>query len=198
MPPSHLKPENADEELDEARTYRMTHMFSATMPPAMERLATKYLRNPVAVTVGFAGKAADLVAQNVIMVKVQEKMPRLTRILADLGKDRRTTIVFCNTKNFVEKLTNDLEYAGLSRVTALHGGKSQDERKASLDGFRNDRFNALVATDLAARGIDVPEMLVQSNSPVPPELARHEASRFKPGSIPGRPPRRNGTVHAYH
>ncbi|KAE8779771.1 ATP-dependent RNA helicase DDX23 [Hordeum vulgare] len=247
MPPSHLKPENTDEELDEARTYMMTHMFSATMPPAMERLARKNLRNPVAVTVGFAGKAADLLAQNVVMVKVQEKMPRLTRILADLGKDRRTTIVFCNTKNSVEKLTNDLEYAGLSRVTALHGGKSQDERKANLDGFRNGRFNALVATDLAARGIDVPEvahvinyempssidlythrigrtrrarkkglltsfltmedtdifyelkqMLVQSNSPVPPELARHDASRFKPGSIPGRPPRRNGTVHAYH
>ncbi|KAI5016849.1 hypothetical protein ZWY2020_037227 [Hordeum vulgare] len=130
-----------------------THMFSATMPPAMERLARKYLRNPVAVTVGFAGKAADLVAQNVVMVKVQEKMPRLTRILADLGKDRRTAIVFCNTKNSVEKLTNDLEYARLSRVTVLHGGKSQDERKASLDGFRNGRFNALVATD--ASGIDV-------------------------------------------
>ncbi|KAI5006138.1 hypothetical protein ZWY2020_033381 [Hordeum vulgare] len=247
MPSSHLKPENTDEELDEARTYMTTHLFSATMPPPMERLARKYLRNPVAVTVGFAGKAADLVAQIVVMVKVQEKMPRLTRILADLGKDRRTAIVFYNTKNSVEKLTNDLEYAGLSRVTALHGWKSQDERKASLDGFRNGRFKALVATDLAARGIDVPEvahvinyempnsidlythhigrtgrarkkglstsfltmedthifyelkqMLVHSNSPVPPELARHEASRFKPGSIPGRSPRRNGTVHAYH
>ncbi|KAI4980082.1 hypothetical protein ZWY2020_016835 [Hordeum vulgare] len=152
-----------------------------------------------------------------VMVKVQEKMPRLTRILADLGKDRRTAIVFCNTKNSVEKLTNDLENAGLSRVTALHGGKSQDERKARLDGFRNGRFNALVATDLAARDIDVPEVAHvikyempssidlythhigrTSNSPVPPELARHEASRFKPGSIPGRPLRRNGTVHAYH
>ncbi|KAI5011114.1 hypothetical protein ZWY2020_013251 [Hordeum vulgare] len=222
MPPSHLKPENADEELDEARTYMTTHMFSATMPPAMERLARKYLRNPMAVTV---------------------KPPKRRTSSPNVG----TAIVFCNTKNSVEKLTNDLEYAGLSRVTALHGGKSQDERKASLDGFRNGRFNALVATDLAARGIDVPEvahvinyempssidlythrigrtgrarkkglstsfltmedtdifyelkqMLVQSNSPVPPELARHEASRFKPGSIPGRPPRRNGTVHAYH
>ncbi|KAE8805955.1 ATP-dependent RNA helicase DDX23 [Hordeum vulgare] len=73
MPPSHLKPENADEELDEARTYMMTHMFSATMPLAMERLARKYLRNPVAVTVGFAGKAADLVAQNVVMVKCKRR-----------------------------------------------------------------------------------------------------------------------------
>ncbi|KAF6992189.1 hypothetical protein CFC21_009208 [Triticum aestivum] len=224
MPSSHLKPENADEELDEARTYRTTHMFSATMPPAVERLARKYLRNPVVVTVGSAGKAADLVTQSVVMVKVQEKMPRLKRILADLGKDR-TAIVFCNTKNAVEKLAHDVENAGLCRVTAMHGGKSQDERKASLDGFRNGRFDVLVATDLAARGIDVPEvahvinyempssiylythrigrtgragkkglstsfltlentdiffdlkqMLAQSNSPVPPELARHEAS----------------------
>ncbi|KAE8813539.1 DEAD-box ATP-dependent RNA helicase 21 [Hordeum vulgare] len=179
MPPSHLKPENADEELDEARTYRTTHMFSATMPPAMERLARKYLRNPVAVTVGFAGKAADLVAQNMVMVKVQEKMPRLTRILADLGKDRRTAIVFCNTKNSVEKLTNDLENAGLSRVTALHGGKSQDERKARLDGFRNGRFNALVATDLAARDIDVPEVahVIKYEMPSSIDLYTHHIGR---------------------
>ncbi|KAI5006158.1 hypothetical protein ZWY2020_033401 [Hordeum vulgare] len=73
MPPSHLKPENADEELDEARTYMTTHMFSATMPLAMERLARKYLRNPVAVTVGFVGKAADLVSQNVVMVKCKRR-----------------------------------------------------------------------------------------------------------------------------
>uniref|UniRef100_A0A8I6W419 RNA helicase n=1 Tax=Hordeum vulgare subsp. vulgare TaxID=112509 RepID=A0A8I6W419_HORVV len=170
MPLSHLKPENVDEELDEARTYMTTHMFSATMPPAMERLARKYLRNPVAVTGGFAGKAADLVTQNVVMVKVQERMPRLTRILADLGKDRRTTIVFCNTKNSVEKLTNELEYAGLSRVTALHGGKSQDERKASLDRFRNGRFYTLVATDLAARGIDVPEVAHVINYEMPSSI----------------------------
>ncbi|KAI5013057.1 hypothetical protein ZWY2020_028011 [Hordeum vulgare] len=150
MPPSHLKPENTDEELDEARTYMMTHMFSTTMPPAMERLARKNLRNPVAVTVGFAGKAADLLAQNVVMVKVQEKMPWLTRILTDLGKDRRTAIVFCNTKNSVEKLTNDLEYAGLSRVTALHGGKSQTRGRPAT--VQNGRFNAPY-TDMAAAAL---------------------------------------------
>ncbi|KAI5016847.1 hypothetical protein ZWY2020_037225 [Hordeum vulgare] len=64
MPPSHLKPENADKDLDEARTYMTNHMFSTTMTPAMERLARKFLRNPVAVTVGFAGKAADLVGMD--------------------------------------------------------------------------------------------------------------------------------------
>ncbi|KAI4973615.1 hypothetical protein ZWY2020_041396 [Hordeum vulgare] len=134
MPPSHLKPENADEELYEARTYRTTHMFTATMPRAVERLARKYLRNPVAVTVGSAGKAADLVSQNMVMVKVQEKRPQLTRILADLGMDRRTAIVLCNTKNSVVKLTNDLEYAGLSRVTALHGGSRRTRGRPASTG----------------------------------------------------------------
>ncbi|KAG2535853.1 DEAD-box ATP-dependent RNA helicase 21 [Panicum virgatum] len=244
MPSSNLKPENEDEELDEKRIYRTTYMFSATMPPAVERLARKYLRNPVVVTIGTAGKATDLITQNVIMVKGQEKMPRLQKILTDLGD--KTAIVFCNTKKTADMRAKDLDKAGF-RVTTLHGGKSQDQREISLDGFRNRRFNVLVATDVAGRGIDIPDvahvinyempssidtythrigrtgragkkgvatsfltlentdiffdlkqMLIQSNSPVPPELARHEASKFKPGSIPDRPPRRNDTVFANH
>ncbi|KAK3149578.1 hypothetical protein QOZ80_3AG0219380 [Eleusine coracana subsp. coracana] len=244
MPSSNLKPENEDEELDEKRIYRTTYMFSATMPPAVERLARKYLRNPVVVTIGTAGKATDLITQNVIMVKESEKMPRLQKILADLGD--KTAIVFCNTKKTADMRAKDLDKAGF-RVTTLHGGKSQDQREISLEGFRNRRFNVLVATDVAGRGIDIPDvahvinyempssidtythrigrtgragkkgvatsfltlentdiffdlkqMLLQSNSSVPPELARHEASKFKPGSIPDRPPRRNDTVFANH
>ena len=61
MPSSNLKPENEDEELDEKKIYRTTYMFSATMPPAVERLARKHLRNPVVVTIGTAGKATDLI-----------------------------------------------------------------------------------------------------------------------------------------
>jgi ATP-dependent RNA helicase DDX23/PRP28 len=244
MPSSNLKPENEDEELDEKRIYRTTYMFSATMPPAVERLARKYLRNPVVVTIGTAGKTTDLITQNVIMVKESEKMPRLQKMLADLRD--KTAIVFCNTKKTADMRAKDLDKAGF-RVTTLHGGKSQDQREISLDGFRNRRFNVLVATDVAGRGIDIPDvahvinyempssvdtythrigrtgragkkgvatsfltlentdiffdlkqMLIQSNSPVPPELARHEASKFKPGSIPDRPPRRNDTVFANH
>ncbi|KQK04735.1 hypothetical protein BRADI_2g15606v3, partial [Brachypodium distachyon] len=233
MPTSNLKPENEAEE--QKNVYRTTHMFSATMPAAVERLARKYP--------GTRGKGTGLVTQNVIMVKDSDKLPRLKRILADLGDDN-TAIVFCNTKLSVDGCAKDLDRAGF-RVTTLHGGKSQDQREASLDGFRSRRFNVLVATDIAGRGIDVPDvahvinfempgavdaythrigrtgragkkglatsfltlrdseiffdlkqMLVQSNSPVPPELARHEASRFKPGSVPDRPPRRNDTVYA--
>ncbi|KAG1334732.1 DEAD-box ATP-dependent RNA helicase 21-like [Cocos nucifera] len=243
MPSSNLKPENEDEELDEKKIYRTTYMFSATMPPAVERLARKYLRNPVVVTIGTAGKATDLITQHVIMLKESQKMPRLQRLLSDLGD--KTALVFCNTKRTVDARAKDLDKLGY-RVTIVHGGKSQEQREISLEGFRNRRFNVLVATDVLGRGIDIPDvahvinydmpthidmythrigrtgragktgvattfltpedsevfydlkqMLIQSNSPVPPELARHEASKFKPGTIPDRPPRRNETVFVH-
>uniref|UniRef100_A0A5B7A0F7 DEAD-box ATP-dependent RNA helicase 21 n=1 Tax=Davidia involucrata TaxID=16924 RepID=A0A5B7A0F7_DAVIN len=243
MPSSNLKPENEDEELDEKKIYRTTYMFSATMPPAVERLARKYLRNPVVVTIGTAGKATDLITQHVNMMKDSEKMYKLQKLLNELGD--KTAIVFINTKKSADSLAKGLDKAGY-RVTTLHGGKSQEQREISLEGFRTKRYNVLVATDVAGRGIDIPDvahvinydmpgniemythrigrtgragktgvattfltlhdtdvfydlkqMLTQSNSPVPPELARHEASKFKPGSIPDRPPRRNDTVFAH-
>ncbi|MBA0628703.1 hypothetical protein Godav_023379 [Gossypium davidsonii] len=243
MPSSNLKPENEDEELDEKRIYRTTYMFSATMPPAVERLARKYLRNPAVVTIGTAGKATDLISQHVIIMKESEKFPRLQKLLDDLGD--KTAIVFVNTKKNADAISKNLDKAGY-KVTTLQGGRSQEQREISLDGFRAKRFNVLVATDVAGRGIDIPDvanainydmansiemythhigrteragktglattfltlhdtdvffdlkqMLVQSGSPVPPELAKHEASKFKPGTIPDRPPRRNDTVFAH-
>ncbi|GER55322.1 DEAD-box ATP-dependent RNA helicase [Striga asiatica] len=243
MPSSNMKPENEDEELDERRIYRTTYMFSATMPPAVERLARKYLRNPVVVNIGTAGKATDLISQHVIMMRENDKMDRLKILLDELGD--KTAIVFVNTKKVADNVAKTLDKEGY-RVTTLHGGKSQEQREISLEGFRTKRYNVLVATDVAGRGIDIPDvahvinhdmpnsieaythrigrtgragktgvattfltlhdtevfydlkqMLIQSNSPVPPELARHEASKFKPGSIPDRPPRRNDTVYAH-
>ncbi|MCO5598918.1 hypothetical protein L7F22_053017 [Adiantum nelumboides] len=153
MPSSNLKPENEDEELDDRKIYRTTYMFSATMPPAVERLARKYLRNPVVVTIGTAGKATDLITQHVIMVKEGEKLDRLQRLLNDLGE--KTAMVFVNTKKSADALARQLDKLGY-RVTTLHGGKTQDQREISLEGFRNKRFNCLVATDVAGRGIDIP------------------------------------------
>ncbi|KAM7260042.1 hypothetical protein ACFE04_015783 [Oxalis oulophora] len=243
MPSSNLKPENEDEELDEKRIYRTTYMFSATMPPAVERLARKYLRNPVVVTIGTAGKATDLITQHVIMVKESEKLSRLQRLLDEMGD--KTAIVFVNTRKTVDMVSRHLESAKY-HVTTLHGGKTQEQRESSLDGFRSKKYTVLVATDVVGRGIDIPDvahvinydmpasiemythrigrtgragktgvawtfltlhdsdvfydlkqMLIQSNSPVPPELARHEASKFKPGSVPDRPPRRHDTVFTH-
>ncbi|KAH1047064.1 hypothetical protein J1N35_037848 [Gossypium stocksii] len=242
MPSSNLKPENEDEELDEKRIYRTTYMFSATMPPAVERLSGKYLRNPVVVTIVTAGKATDLISY-VIMMKESEKFPRLQKLLDDLGD--KTAIVFVNTKKNADTISKNLDKTGY-KVTTSHGGRSQEQREISVDGFMAKRFNVLVATDVAGHAIDIPDvanvikydmlnriemythrigrtgragktglattfltlhdtdvffdlkqMLVQSGSPVPPELAKHEASKFKPGTIPDRPPRRNDTVFAH-
>ncbi|KAJ6677093.1 ATP-DEPENDENT RNA HELICASE DBP3 [Salix viminalis] len=214
MPSSNLKPENEDEELDDKKIYRTTYMFSATMPPVVERLARKYLRNPVVVTVGTAGKATDLISQHVIMTKELEKSSRLHRLLDELGD--KTAIVFVNTRKNADMVAKNLDKNGY-RVTTLHGGKSQEQREISLEGFRTKRNNVLVATDVAGRGIDISLIMIcleilkciltvlgeqavlerQSNSSVPPEVAKDEASKFKPGTIPDRPPRRNDTVFAH-
>ncbi|MCD7454238.1 DEAD-box ATP-dependent RNA helicase 21 [Datura stramonium] len=213
------------------------------MPPAVERLARKYLRNPVVATIGTAGKATDLITQHVFMVKESDKVFKLQRLLDELGD--KTAIVFINSRKRVDTVAKNLDKA-CYRVATLHGGKSQEQREISLEGFRTKRYNLLVASDVASRGIDIPDvaheinydmpnkieaythrightgragksgvatpfltlqdtevfydlkqMLIQSNSPVPPELSRHEASKFKPGSIPGRPPRRNDTVFTH-
>ena len=160
-----------------------------------------------------------------MMTKENDKMDRLRRLLDELGD--RSVIVFVNTKKVADNVAKNLDKYGY-RVTTLHGGKSQDQREISLEGFRTKRYNVLVATDVAGRGIDIPDvahvinydmpgnieaytltmhdtdvfydlkqMLIQNNSCIPPELARHEASKFKPGSVPDRPPRQNDTVFAY-
>ncbi|RZC68773.1 hypothetical protein C5167_031964 [Papaver somniferum] len=238
MPSSNLKPDNEDEELDAKRTYRTTYMFSATMSSAVERLAKKYLRNPVVVTIGTAGEANELITQNVTMMQEPEKFPKLQKLLNELGE--KTAIVFTNEKKSADSVSRNLDKNGY-RVTVLHGDMSQDQREKSLAGFKNKRFNVLVATNVAARGLDIPDVahvinydmpekidmythrigrtgragntgvattfltlqdsgvfdelrqaLIQSNSRVPPELARHkEASKFKPGSYSDRSASRN-------
>ncbi|EOA39144.1 hypothetical protein CARUB_v10012078mg [Capsella rubella] len=231
MPSSNLKPENEDEELEEKKIYRTTYMFSATMSSSVERLARKYMRNPVVVN---TGETTKLVFQQVIMIKESEKFSRLKKLIDELG-DEKTAIVFVNTKNKVDFIVKNLEKISRCRVTTLHAGKSQEQRDISLEGFRQKRFNVLVATDVLGRGLDIPDLahvinydmpnaidmythrigrtgragktgvattfltledkdvfyglkqkLVESNSLVPPELARHEASKFKPGTIPDR------------
>ncbi|OMO72290.1 hypothetical protein COLO4_27709 [Corchorus olitorius] len=176
MPSSNLKPENEDEELDEKRIYRTTYMFSATMPPAVERLARKYLRNPVVVTIGTAGKATDLISQHVIRMKESEKFPRLQKLLDDLGDKK--AIVFVNTKKNADTISKNLDKVGY-KVTTLHGGRSQGQREYSLEGFRAKRFNVLVATDVAGRGIDIPDVAHVINYDMPSniEMYTHRIGR---------------------
>ena len=96
MPSSNLKPENEEVALEADRVYRTTYMFSATMPPSVERLARKYLRRPVVINIGSAGKATDLVTQRVLVVKDNEKPHCLEREMEI--NDEKRAIVFVNTQ----------------------------------------------------------------------------------------------------
>ncbi|MCL7026983.1 hypothetical protein MKW94_004784, partial [Papaver nudicaule] len=142
MPSSNLIHEKEDEELDAKRIYRTTYMFSVTIPLDMERLARKYYRT--------AGKATELIAQNVGMIRETKKNVRLQKFLNDL--DDKTAIVFINTNKSADYFSKTRDKSGY-RVTALHGGKSQEQREISLEKFRIKRFNVPVATDVAERGI---------------------------------------------
>ncbi|KAJ2699509.1 mRNA splicing protein prp28 [Coemansia sp. IMI 203386] len=142
---------------------RHTTMFSATMPPAVERLARRYLRRPATVTIGTAGKAVDTVEQRVEFVVGDER--RKTRLLAILSqhvRDGAKAIVFVNQKKNV-----DLLGAALGRtrhtVVTLHGGKSQDQREHALARLRAGDADVLVATDVAGRGIDVKDIALVVN-----------------------------------
>lgn len=147
------------------RIYRTTTMFSATMPPAVERLARKYLRRPTVINIGTTGKAADTVTQRVVMLKENEKAGFLEQELESMGEEQRI-IVFVNTKRQCDAVARTLDSLGY-RSTLLHGGKTQDQREESIKGFREDKYNVLVATDVAGRGIDVPNVALVINYDMP-------------------------------
>ncbi|KAJ1980165.1 mRNA splicing protein prp28 [Dimargaris xerosporica] len=133
--------------------YRQTTMFSATMPPAVERLAQRYLCRPAVVTIGSAGQAVETVEQRVEMVNDDDrKRRRLIEILRQ--RFDPPIIVFVNQKKNVDSVFKYLKSQGI-RATALHGGKSQEQRELSLAQLKQGQKEVLVATDVAGRGIDV-------------------------------------------
>jgi len=133
---------------------RQTMLFSATMPKAIAELAEEYLQNPKQVEVSVAGKAADLVEQYVHFVSGKDQKAELLRKSLSDNPDG-LALVFMRTKHTAEKLMKHLENIGFS-VASIHGNKSQGQRDRALKGFRDGEIRVLVATDVAARGIDVP------------------------------------------
>lgn len=141
--------------------YRQTVMFSATMPPAVERLARKYLRRPAVVTIGVAGQAVDTVDQQVEFLPNEDK--KRGRLLEVLNQGHQPPIiVFVNQKKTADQLAKDISRAGWS-TTTLHSGKNQEQREAALASLRAGESDILVATDLAGRGIDVPDVSLVVN-----------------------------------
>ncbi|KAL2621557.1 hypothetical protein R1flu_001762 [Riccia fluitans] len=155
MSSSNMITDNEVDKLDERRIYRTTYVFSATMKPAIERLAKKYLRNPAVVTIGTAGRATELITQDVMMLTEDKKLEILQHLLKDMGDKK--AIIFVNMKKCADCLSRQLDALGY-RVTSLHGGKTQEQREISLEGFRNKQYSCLVATDVAGRGLDIPDV----------------------------------------
>jgi ATP-dependent RNA helicase RhlE len=131
---------------------RQNLFFSATMPTEIARLAAELLVNPAQVSVTPVAKTADRVSQQVLLVETHRKRDVLVDLFADPAMTR--TLVFTRTKRGADKVTQHLDAAGIPAV-AIHGNKSQPQRERSLEAFKAGRVRALVATDIAARGIDI-------------------------------------------
>jgi len=131
---------------------RQTLLFSATMPRDIEALAQSLLRDPVRVAVTPVSSTAPTIEEAVVFVQKNQKTALLAHLLKDDAVAR--AIVFTRTKRGANKVSAQLARAGIG-AAAIHGNKSQAARERALDGFRNDRTRVLVATDIAARGIDV-------------------------------------------
>eukprot|EP01053_Blabericola_migrator_P006352 Blabericola_migrator_1__6351@NODE_31_length_18777_cov_137_037787_g27_i0_p3_GENE_NODE_31_length_18777_cov_137_037787_g27_i0NODE_31_length_18777_cov_137_037787_g27_i0_p3_ORF_typecomplete_len789_score187_42DEAD/PF00270_29/7_1e46DEAD/PF00270_29/5_6Helicase_C/PF00271_31/1_4e29ERCC3_RAD25_C/PF16203_5/1e10ResIII/PF04851_15/3_2e08ResIII/PF04851_15/7_3e02AAA_19/PF13245_6/1_8e03AAA_19/PF13245_6/0_11AAA_19/PF13245_6/1_4e02UTP25/PF06862_12/4_5e03UTP25/PF06862_12/0_0081SNF2_N/PF00176_23/0_034CMS1/PF14617_6/1 len=149
------------------KRYRITQMFSATMPPSVERLAKKYLRQPAVISIGNPGAGKKSIEQRFEFLSEGKKKVKLEEVLADLEDSR--IIVFVNQKKNADMIAKTLKRQGYG-VVALHGGRSQDNRETSLDQFKNGDVNILVATDVAGRGLDVEDVHVVINMDMPKEI----------------------------
>jgi ATP-dependent RNA helicase RhlE len=157
-------------------TERQTLMFSATMPAEIERLAYETLQSPVAITVGRRTTPVEAVRQVLYSVEAEQKRNLLCYLL-EYGHMQQV-LVFTRTKARADRLTRHLEQRG-RRVAVLHGGKSQGARTQALSGFRSGQVEVLVATDIAARGLDVEGISHVVNFDVPgtPEEYVHRIGR---------------------
>ena len=155
---------------------RQTMLFSATMPKQVEQLSKTYLDNPQKIEVTPPGRTADKVEQSVDFLQVPEKPKRLREILS--ADPDALVIVFTRTKHGAERLKKGLVADGYA-ADSVHGNKSQGQRDRAIKGFREGDIKVLVATDVAARGIDIPGVSYVINYDLPnvPEAYVHRIGR---------------------
>ena len=155
---------------------RQTLMFSATMPRAIADLAAQMLRHPVTAAVTPVASSAELIEQRLIRVDRHAKPAALVDVLRREAADR--TLIFTRTKHGADKVVRYLTGTGIA-ASAIHGNKSQNQRERALAAFRNGEVRILVATDIAARGIDVEGIshVINFDLPNVPETYVHRIGR---------------------
>ena len=155
---------------------RQTLFFSATMPDEIQKLANTILVNPEKVEVTPVSSTADTIDQSLFFVEKNDKKKLLIHILSD--KSIKSALIFSRTKHGADKITKDLVKAGI-KTEAIHGNKSQNARQKALSNFKSGQIKALIATDIAARGIDIDELSHVINFELPniPETYVHRIGR---------------------
>ena len=155
---------------------RQSLLFSATMPPEIERLVGNLLKDPVRIEVTPSATTVELIDQRVMFVDSGNKRALLASLLKDIGISR--ALVFTRTKHGANRVAEGLARGGI-KTEAIHGNKSQGARQRALGDFRNGKVRVLVATDIAARGIDIDDISHVFNYDIPnvPESYVHRIGR---------------------
>lgn len=155
---------------------RQTMLFSATMPQGISKLIDSILINPVKVEVAPVSSTIDTIKQSVYFVEKRNKKSLLIHLLKD--KAFESVLVFSRTKHGANKITGDLIKVGI-KAQAIHGNKSQSARQLALSNFKEKKIRVLVATDIAARGIDVEKLshVINFDLPDVPETYVHRIGR---------------------
>ncbi|MBL8231555.1 MAG: DEAD/DEAH box helicase [Bryobacterales bacterium] len=161
--------------LKETPATRQTVFFSATIEKSVAHLIDAHLRNPVRISVGAATRTADRVDLHLYEVEQERKFSLLVKLLRD---DRGSCLVFSRTKHGADKLSKNLARAGV-KSARIHGGRTQGQRNEALRGFKENRFQVLVATDVASRGIHVDGIghVINYDLPQVPEDFIHRVGR---------------------
>jgi ATP-dependent RNA helicase RhlE len=154
---------------------RQTLLFSATMPPEITNIANKYMSLPLRVEIARAGSANERVAQELFVVHKNDKLRLLEKLLNEY---KGTVLVFSRTKHGAKKITLAVKRMG-ANAAEIHSNRSLAQRREALDGFKNGKYRVLVATDIAARGIDVKgiELVVNFDLPDAAEDYVHRIGR---------------------
>jgi ATP-dependent RNA helicase RhlE len=163
---------------------RQTLLFSATMPNEIQQLANSILNKPEKVEVTPVSSTADTIQQSVYYVEKGDKKNLLIHLLKD--KNIKTALVFTRTKHGADKVVKDLVRVGIT-AEAIHGNKSQNARQRALTNFKNRSTRVLIATDIAARGIDIDELTHVINYELPnvPETYVHRIGRTGRAGLDG-------------